>query len=65
MEYDTELSHFTIVIIAESAKELTFLYALSHFDFIYIHAYVINKDYRILRINATAIYNRCCFPSEN
>ena len=27
------LSNFTLVIITVSAKELTFLYALSHFDF--------------------------------
>ena len=65
VEYDTELSHFTLVIIAVSAEELTFLYALSHFDFIYFHAYVLNKNYRILRINATAVYNCCRFPSEN
>ena len=35
MEYETELSQFTLVIIAVSAEELTFLYVLSHFDFIY------------------------------
>ena len=35
VEYDTELGHFTLVIIAVSAEELTFLYVLSHFDFIY------------------------------
>ena len=50
MEYDTELCHFTLVIIAESAKELTFLYALSHVDFIYIHTYVINKGLQLLII---------------
>ena len=50
VEYDTELSHFTLVIIAVSAKKTHFLYALSHFDFMYFHAYVINKGLQLLII---------------
>ena len=49
LEYDTELSNFTLVTIAVSAKELTFLYAISHFDYL-LSAYVINKRPQLMII---------------
>ena len=64
VEYDTELSHFTLVIIAISAEEPTFLYALSHLSRLR-H----NKGLQLLIIGFYGYrycsLNRCRFLREN